>query len=187
VRAAVFLDRDGTVIEESGYLDRLDRLVVYPFAVDAVRLLNRAGLAVVVVSNQSGIARGLLREAFVQEAHAHLQAVLAAGGARLDGFYYCPHHPEATVGAYRAQCECRKPGAGMLRQAAADLHLDLGRSVLVGDRWGDVQAAHAAGGRGVLVRTGYGAAAEAAPRPGVVADAVVDDLAAAVSWILLNR
>lgn len=187
MKGAVFLDRDGTLIEESGYLDRLDRLIVYPFAVDAVRLLNRAGLAVVVVSNQSGIGRGLLTEGFVHEAHAHLQAVLGAGGARVDGFYYCPHHPEAPVAAYRSACDCRKPAPGMLRQAAAALDLDLGRSFLVGDRWGDVEAAHAAGARGVLVRTGYGRVTEGRPRDGLAAEAIVDNLAAAVAWILRNR
>lgn len=184
---AVFLDRDGTLIEESGYLDRLDRLTLYPFATDSVRLLNRAGLAAVVVSNQSGIGRGLLTEGFVHEAHAHLVAVLAAGGARLDGFYYCPHHPEALLPQYRSACDCRKPLPGMLRQAAAALDIDLSRSFLVGDRWGDMAAAHAAGARGVLVRTGYGAVAESTPAPGLAADAVADNLAGAVAWILRQR
>ena len=181
---AVFLDRDGTLIEESGYLDRLDRLAIYPYTVDAVRLFNRAGFAVIVISNQSGIGRGLVRESFVAEAHAHISAYLKAGGASLDAFYYCPHHPDATLAAFRQRCECRKPAAGMLTTAAAEHGLDLTRSFVVGDRWDDVGAARAAGAKGVLVRTGYGRQAEAAPRPHLQANRIVDNLAAAAAWIL---
>lgn len=184
MRPAVFLDRDGTLIEESGYLDRLDRLMFYPYAVDAVRLLNRAGWPVIVVSNQSGIGRGLVREAFVAEAHTHIADRLHAAGARIDGFYYCPHHPDATIAQYRSRCDCRKPAPGMLLAASSAHDLDLAASVVVGDRWDDVATARAAGARGVLVRTGYGRRAEAAARQDVQADAVVDNLAAAVAWIL---
>jgi len=181
---AVFLDRDGTLIEESGYLDRLDRLAIYPFAVDTVRLLNRAGFKVIVISNQSGIGRGLIRESFVAEAHAHISASLKAGGASLDAFYYCPHHPDATVAAFRQRCECRKPAAGMLLAAAVEHELDLTRSYVVGDRWDDVGAARAGGASGVLVRTGYGREGEASPRPGLAADLIADNLAGAAAWIL---
>jgi len=183
-RPAVFLDRDGTLIEEAGYLDRLERLVFYPFTVDAVRALNQAGLAVVVVTNQAGVARGIFREAFVGEAHAHISERLARGGARVDAFYYCPHHPEASIEQYRIACDCRKPQPGMLRRAAADLQIDLSRSVVVGDRWHDLQAGRVVGARTLLVRTGYGRTEEAAPRPGVEADAIVDNLMEAASWIL---
>jgi histidinol-phosphate phosphatase family protein len=184
MRPAVFLDRDGTLIEEAGYLDRLDRLVFFPFSVDAVRVLNRAGLAVVVITNQAGVARGLFPESFVAEAHRHVQAHLEAGGARVDAFYYCPHHPEAAVEQYRRACDCRKPGPALFARAAAEHDLDLARSVVVGDRWHDVEAGRRIGARGVLVRTGYGREQEAAPRPGLTADAVVDNLMGAASWIL---
>jgi D-glycero-D-manno-heptose 1,7-bisphosphate phosphatase len=183
-RPAVFLDRDGTLIEEAGYLDRLDRLVFFPFSVDAVRVLNRAGFAVVIVTNQAGVARGIFKEAFVAEAHRFVGQRLSSGGATVDGFYYCPHHPEASVEQYRKACDCRKPQPGMLKNAAADLGLDLARSFVVGDRWHDIQAGRAVGARGILVRTGYGRTEEAAPRPGVTADAVVDNVMAAASWIL---
>jgi D-glycero-D-manno-heptose 1,7-bisphosphate phosphatase len=183
-RPAVFLDRDGTLIEEAGYLDRLERLVFFPYTVDAVRLLNRAGFVVVVITNQAGIARGIVAPGFVQEAHDHIAARLAKGGARVDAFYHCPHHPEAAVEALRIDCDCRKPKPGLLRQAADDLALDLARSFVVGDRWHDLEAGLALGIRGLLVRTGYGATEERAPRPGVRPDAVVDNLAEAVSWIL---
>lgn len=184
MRPAVFLDRDGTLIEEAGYLDRLERLVLYPFSIDAVRLLNRAGLAVVIVTNQAGVARGIFPESFVAEAHAHLRERLEAGGARLDAVYYCPHHPDGALDRYRRACDCRKPGDAMLRRAAAEMNLDLARSVVVGDRWHDIQAGRTAGTRTVLVRTGYGRTEEQRPKPGVAADVIVDNLIAAVSWIV---
>lgn len=187
MRPAVFLDRDGTLIEEAGYLDRLERLVFYPFSVDAVRVLNRAGLAVVVVTNQAGIARGIFPEPFVAEAHRHVQERLTAGGARIDAFYYCPHHPEASVSQYRMACGCRKPQPGMLQQAAADLDIDLSGSFVVGDRWHDIEAGRTVGSRTVLVRTGYGRTEEAAPKSDLRADAVVDNLMEAASWILRRR
>jgi len=183
-RRAVFVDRDGTLIEEAGYLSHLDRLVFFPFTVDAVRQLNRAGFAIVVITNQAGIARGIVREAFVSEAHRHIEERLAAGGAHVDGFYYCPHHPHGIVESLRQSCDCRKPQPGLLRRAAEELDLDLARSYTVGDRWHDLEAGHAVGTRTVLVRTGYGAADERAPKPGVSADAVTDNLAGAVAWIL---
>ena len=184
MRRAVFLDRDGTLIEEAGYLDRLERLALFPYSVDAVRVLNRGGFAVVVVTNQSGVARGIVREAFVGEAHRRIAGIMAAGGARIDGFYYCPHHPEAAVEAFRVRCDCRKPAPGLLRRAAEALDLDLGRSIAVGDRWHDVAAGRAAGTRSVLVRTGVGRLNEAAPDADVTADAVVDNVMEAAAWIL---
>ena len=184
MRPAVFLDRDGTLIEEAGYLDRLERLVFYPYTIDAVRLLNRAGLALVIVTNQAGVARGIVREEFVAEAHRHIRLRLEAGGARVDGFYYCPHHPEAAIERFRQTCDCRKPQPGLLRSAAVDLGLDLTRSFVVGDRWHDIRAGSAVGARGILVRTGYGRTEEAAPTAGVSPVAIVDNLMEAASWIL---
>lgn len=182
-RPAVFLDRDGTLIEEAGYLDRLERLVFFPYSVDAVRALNRSGLAVVVVTNQAGIARGIFKEPFVAQAHGYITRRLADGGAHIDGFYYCPHHPDGKVEAFTKACECRKPAPGMLRAAAADLDLDLSKSFMIGDRWHDLAAGAAVGARGVLVRTGYGRTEEASPKD-VTPAAIVDNLVDAVSWIL---
>lgn len=187
MKRAVFLDRDGTLIEESGYLDRLERLVFFPFSVDAVRVLNRAGFAVVVITNQAGIARGIVKEAFVAEAHRHIAARLEAGGAKIDGFYYCPHYPTGVVEKYRSACDCRKPQPGLLRRAAKDLDLDLERSFVVGDRWHDLAAGQAVGARGVLVRTGLGHKEEAAPealRQGSGQAVIVDNLMDAAAWIL---
>ncbi len=183
---AVFLDRDGTLIEDIGYLDRIDRVEMFPWSVDAVRLLNRAGLRVVVTTNQSGIARGMFTESIVEGVHQHISSLLAEGGAHIDAYYYCPHHPEGTVDLYAQQCECRKPGRGLVDRAVSDLGVDPSRSFVVGDRWLDVQLARAVGARGVLVRTGYGQAEEAQPPPDVTADAVTDNLMAATSWILRN-
>ena len=184
MRPAVFLDRDGTLLEEAGYLDRLERLVFFPYAIDAVRLLNRGGFAVVLITNQSGVGRGMYDEAFVHRAHDVIAERVAGGAAHIDGYYYCPHHPAADIEQYRLRCECRKPGIGMLRQAAGELDLDLSRSFSVGDKWTDVQAGKAAGGAGILVRTGYGRSSELAPREGVEPIAVADDLIAATAWIL---
>ena len=186
MRPAVFLDRDGTLIEDVGYLDRLDQMTVFPWTVDVIRAFNRAGLAVVVVTNQSGIARGLFTAAFVEETHRQLSARLAAGGARIDAYYYCPHHPDGVVVAYRRQCDCRKPATGLVDRAVRDLDLDPARSFVVGDKWLDIGLARAAGARGILVRSGTGAAEEARPQPGISADAIVDNLAAAASWILTS-
>lgn len=183
-RQAVFLDRDGTLVEEAGYLDRLERLVFFPYSVDAIRLLNRANFAVVVVTNQAGIARGIFKESFVAEAHRHITQRLAAGKARIDGFYYCPHHPEAVIEEFRRSCDCRKPQPGLLKQAASELDLALDRSFVVGDRWHDLEAGERVGARGVLVRTGYGRTEEAAGHPRVKPSAIVDNLMEAVSWLL---
>jgi D-glycero-D-manno-heptose 1,7-bisphosphate phosphatase len=184
MRRAVFLDRDGTIVEEAGYLDRLERMVFFPFSVDAVRVLNRGGFAVVVITNQAGIARGIVKETFVAEAHQHIAETLAAGGARVDAFYYCPHYPDGVLEQYRTACDCRKPQPGLLRRAADDLQLDLQRSFVVGDRWHDVAAGHAVGARGVLVRTGLGRKDELAPHAGTEPDAIVDNVMEAAAWIL---
>ena len=184
MRPAAFLDRDGTLLEEAGYVDRLERLVLFPFSTDVVRLLNQAGFAVIVVTNQSGVGRGLYDEAFVTRAHDVLTERLAEGGARIDGYYYCPHHPAADIERYRIACDCRKPAPGMLRRAAADFSLDLTRSFTIGDKWSDVEVAGAVGARGILVRTGYGRVNEERPPRTARPAAVVDNLAAAAAWIL---
>jgi D-glycero-D-manno-heptose 1,7-bisphosphate phosphatase len=182
VRRGIILDRDGTLIEEVGYLDRLDAVRFFPYSIDAVRLLNRAGFAVIVATNQAGVARGYFDEAFVHETHRCIASRLGASGARIDRFYYCPHHPDGEVASYRQDCDCRKPAAGMLRQAAADHQFDLTRSFVIGDRAGDIDAAAAAGATGILVRTGYGYRHEAAVRE--AGGHVSDNLMHAVSWIL---
>lgn len=187
MRPAVFLDRDGTIIEDIGYLDLVDRVSLYPWALDALRLLQRAGFALVVVTNQSGVARGFFEESIVHDVHARLSEELALGGVRIDGYYHCPHLADAADEAYRLDCDCRKPRPGMVHRAARELGLDPARSVVVGDRWSDVGLARAVGAAGILVRTGVGARQERFPQAGLTADAIVDNLMGAAAWILRER
>lgn len=185
--AAVFLDRDGTINEEVGYLDSLERLVIYPQVPAAIKILNDNDLKAIVATNQSGVARGYFPEAFVSEVHGAIQARLAQEQAHLDALYYCPHHPEGR-GIYRRACRCRKPAPGMLRQAARDMSLDLARSYLIGDTGKDMETARAAGVKGVLVRTGYGRGAEVAAADGDASPCyVAEDILAAVAWIMQDR
>jgi D-glycero-D-manno-heptose 1,7-bisphosphate phosphatase len=145
-RPAAFLDRDGTLIRDEHYLADPDLVTLLPGAADAVRALNAAGVPVVVVTNQSGIARGLVTEAQYEAVRARLDALLAAEGARLDASYHCPHHPD-----HGSPCDCRKPARGMYEAAAADLGLRLDASLFAGDRWRDVAPGLAFGGTAVLV------------------------------------
>jgi D-glycero-D-manno-heptose 1,7-bisphosphate phosphatase len=149
LRRAVFLDRDGTIGEEMGYVNHIDRFQIFPFASEAIRQLNQAEIPVIVVTNQSGIARNIFPESLVYEVHKKMVAQLAAGGAWIDAIYFCPHKSEDA-------CECRKPNPGLLQQAAREHGLDLHASWVVGDRYADLEMAHAAGARGTLVMTGYG-------------------------------
>lgn len=184
---AVFLDRDGTLIEEVGYIDRIDRMVLFPWSLDAVRLLHTAGFRVIVTTNQAGVARGYFGEEFVADAHTHLDSLVRAAGAEVAGYYYCPHHPEANVPAYRRVCDCRKPAPGMFLQAAREHDIDVSRSFAVGDRWTDVEAAARAGIRPVLVLTGYGSVEAARPQPGLSAAFLAETLIDATTWILRQR
>ncbi|WP_420207866.1 D-glycero-alpha-D-manno-heptose-1,7-bisphosphate 7-phosphatase [Candidatus Electronema sp. JC] len=155
-KPAVFLDRDGTINEQMGYINHLSRFILLPGAAQAVRLLNERGIPAVVVTNQSGLARGYFPPALLDAVHAEMERLLAAEGAHLDGIYVCPHHPEAKIVQHRQSCRCRKPLPGLLEQAAADLGLDLSRSFMVGDRWSDLECGVRAGAAPVLVLTGYG-------------------------------
>jgi D-glycero-D-manno-heptose 1,7-bisphosphate phosphatase len=187
LRPAVFLDRDGTINEDVSFLNRLSDLRLFPWSADAIRLLNRAGFCTVVTTNQSGVGRGLIPEPFIRTVHDEIDARLARAGARIDRYFYCPHHPDKGLGAYRQVCECRKPRPGMILTAAREMGLDLARSVMVGDRRMDVASGHAAGVRAVLVRTGVGAAEERALADGEERpDAILDNLMEAVGWILRN-
>jgi len=183
VRPAVFLDRDGTLIEERGYLSKLEDIALFADTPAALRRLRDAGFALVVVTNQAGIARGYFDEAFVQKAHRYLGEMLAAEGIVIDGYYYCPHHPGGLVPEYSRVCRCRKPAPGMVEHAARDLDLDVDRSFVVGDKWLDVELATNAGARGILVRTGYGAGDEQRPELSK-AIAIVDTILDAANEIV---
>jgi len=186
-RAAVFFDRDGTLCREQGYVNHPDRLELLPRTAEVLRALNERGVPTVLATNQAGAARGYFPPHLIEETHERLAELLAAEGARLDGIYYCPHHPEAGGPGLRARCECRKPRPGMLLAAARDLDLDLARSFMVGDSFRDVGCGRAAGVAGtVLLRTGYGRG-ELLWKSGTATvwpDWIADDLPAALEWIL---
>jgi len=181
VRPAVFLDRDGTVIEEVGHLGEPERVAILPGVPAALRGLSDAGFALVLVTNQAGVARGMFTEEDVAAVNARTAELLAAEGVSLDGIYHCPHHPDFT-----GPCDCRKPEPGMLKSAARDLDLDLGASWMVGDHPSDAGAARAAGARPIIVRTGHGLLPGSDHDPGPDAT-IVDDLAAAADLILGER
>lgn len=166
-RAAVFLDRDGALIEESHYLSSVEQVRLLPGVVDGLRLLERAGFALVVVTNQAGVARGYFPESQVGVIHRHLEDEFARRGVAISGWKYCPHHPTEGDGPYKMVCACRKPAPGMLLEAARELTIDLGRSFMVGDKRSDLEAGAQAGCRTVLVRTGYGAEEERSILPGL--------------------
>jgi D-glycero-D-manno-heptose 1,7-bisphosphate phosphatase len=183
---AVFLDRDGTLCEEVGYLDSPAKIRLIPGAAEAIRLLNENGLKAVLVTNQSGVARGFFSETRLGEIHRELCRMLRAEGASLAGVYYCPHHPTEGKGEYLCACDCRKPASGLIRRAAADLGLDLGRSYCVGDRLADLECGRQAGAKGILVLTGYGKeeSSLAGTARGRGPFAVAPSLREAVRWIL---
>ena len=184
-RRAVFLDRDGVIIEEVGYLGDADQLRLIPGAAEAIRELNEAHLLTIVVTNQAGVARGYYPESYITQVHKALNELLVQQGARIDRFYYCPHHPTAGMGRYRVDCDCRKPRPGMLYRAARELALNLRDCVLIGDKLSDIQAGVRAGCKTVLVLTGYGQIHQLQiGASGVKVDHVAPDLSRAVGWIL---
>lgn len=146
---AIFMDRDGTISEEVGYMYHAGLYRPYPWAASAVRRINESGMKAVLITNQSGVGRGYFDEAMVHQVHDILLAELARSNAKLDAIYYCPHHPDAD-------CNCRKPQPGMLIRAKEELDIDLSQSYVIGDKHLDVETAYAAGAKSVLVLTGYG-------------------------------
>ena len=185
-RRAVFMDRDGTISEEVGYVNHPSRYRVFPYSAEAVRLLNEAGWLAVLVTNQAGVARGYFAEEMIGRVHGLLASELERGGARLDAIYYCAHHPTVGEPPYRFDCDCRKPKPGLIKRAAAEHHVDLAGSWMIGDRYGDVELARNAGVRAAFVLSGYGrgeweyqrAAWQHEP------DLIADDLLAAVREII---
>jgi D-glycero-D-manno-heptose 1,7-bisphosphate phosphatase len=181
LRRAAFLDRDGVINRDIGYLHRWEDFEFLPGSLDAMRRLHQAGHALVIVTNQSGIARGYYTEAQYQALNTKLRDAMARAGCPAAGIYHCPHHPAGLVGALAIECDCRKPQPGMLLRAAKELALSLPDSILVGDKLADAQAGRAAGvGRVYLVRSGHSLDAGAS----TVADGVFDDLAACTDALL---
>ena len=188
-RPAVLIDRDGTLTEEVGYVNHPSRLRLLPRSAEAIRRLNMAGVAAVVVTNQAGLARGYFTEDVMKAVNASLVEQLARAGAHLDGIYICPHHPTEGQPPYRERCECRKPKPGLLLRAADELGLDLARSTMVGDKATDLAPARAVGAAAVLVLTGYGLGEWEYQRDrfDTEPDHVAPDLLDAVEWALATR
>jgi D,D-heptose 1,7-bisphosphate phosphatase len=182
VNKAVFLDRDGTIIKDVGYLSSPDQIQFIPGSIEAIKKLKEAGYKVVVVTNQAGIARGLITEDMLQTVDKVLHKWILNGGTHLDGIYYCPHHPEHGVYPYKQACECRKPHPGLIKKAEKDLNIDLSRSFMVGDKASDVEAGKRAGTRTIFVLSGRGEDEKdkIIKKP----DHVAKDLYQAVNWIL---
>ena len=155
-RRAVFMDRDGTISEEVGYVNHPARYRVFPYSGEAVRLLNEAGWLAILVTNQAGVARGYFTEDLIGAVHDRLTLELEREGARLDAVYYCAHHPSVGESPYRLDCDCRKPKPGLIRRAAEEFDIDLAESWMIGDRHSDVELAHNAGVRSGFVLSGYG-------------------------------
>jgi D-glycero-D-manno-heptose 1,7-bisphosphate phosphatase len=183
---AIFIDRDGTLSQEIGYVNHPSRFRLFPFAVDAIRLINRSGFLAVLVTNQAGVARGYFPEETIGAVHGVVTGALSAGDAHLDAIYYCPHHPSVGEAPYRLDCDCRKPRPGLLRRAERELGADLPRSFVVGDRAGDLDLAWSVGATAVLVKTGYGLGEllNHAPRWPRQPDLVAENLLHAVELIL---
>jgi len=186
MRVGVFLDRDGTINEEVGYLHETEKLIVIPGAARAIKRLNDHGMPVVCVSNQSGVARGLYSIDAVCKVNQRLEDLLKAKGAHLDMILFCPHHPTEGRSPYKKSCSCRKPGPGMLEKAATELEIDLARSYLIGDCLSDIHAARAAGLKAILVLTGYGREEMENIRkyPDLEPDHICPDIVAGIDWIL---
>ncbi len=182
---AVFIDRDGTISEEVGYINHLSRFRLFPYSAPAIRQLHENGYLAIVITNQAGVARGYFSEAMVQDIHKQMTADLETSGARLDAIYYCAHHPSVGEPPYQLDCDCRKPKPGLLLQAARDHDIDLANSWMVGDRYSDIELAANAGVKSALVLSGYGRGEWEHQRANWTTqpDLVAEDLLAAVSQI----
>lgn len=179
-KRAVFLDRDGTIIEERNYLHREQDVTLVKGAATALKKLRRAGFMIFIVTNQAGIGRGYYTEGDMQRVHRFLLGLLSKDDALVDGIYFCPHHPED-------RCNCRKPSPKFLFDAAAQFHIRLADSFMVGDRISDLEAGRRAGARSVLVQTGYGENEIRQSGASLPADHIAKDLPAAVNWVLKQK
>ncbi|MDH3349229.1 MAG: D-glycero-beta-D-manno-heptose 1,7-bisphosphate 7-phosphatase [Desulfobulbaceae bacterium] len=188
MKPAVFLDRDGTINEQMGYVNHINRFHLLEGVAEAIRSLNEKSIPVVVVTNQSGLARGYFPKSLLDEVNVKMEKLLAQEGAFVDGIYICPHHPEAKEEQYRVACNCRKPKTGLLEKAALDMGLDLKKSFVVGDRWSDLKCAVGVGAVPILVLTGYGRGdlEYIGPRQEIQPTFVGEDLREAARWIIAN-
>lgn len=184
-KKAVFLDRDGNINVDVGYPNSVDQIDIYPYSYEAVHKINQAGLLAVIITNQSGVGRGLIQEKDLDVIHNHMRRAFARHDAYFDGVYYCPHYPESDLPEYKKECSCRKPFPGMGYQAAADLSIDTSRSYMVGDKVEDILFGQNIQAQSILVLTGYGKRSLPALQAQNIKPAfVAKDLLEAVNWIL---
>ncbi|MCX5750060.1 MAG: D-glycero-beta-D-manno-heptose 1,7-bisphosphate 7-phosphatase [Candidatus Saganbacteria bacterium] len=184
---AVFLDKDGTINEDLGYINDPRDLKLIPGSAEAIKMLNDAGYKVIVISNQSGIARGYIQENMIQTLNKILHKHILNGGGHVDSIYYCPHHPEIGLHPYKKNCDCRKPSPGMLKRGAKEHGIDLSQSYMIGDRVSDIEAGKNAGCKTILTLTGYGKEEQKAlHEKQITPDHVAKDLLEAVKWVLSN-
>ena len=179
---AIFMDRDGTIVEDVGYMNSPDQIRFIPGSIEAIKMLYQAGYKVVVITNQAGVARGLVTEDMLQTIDKTMHKWILNGGAHLDGIYYCPHHPEHGVYPYKQTCECRKPHPGLIKRAKRDLEIDLTQSFMIGDKATDVEAGKRVGIKTVFVLSGHGN--EEKSRITEKPDHVSPNLLDAVKWVL---
>ena len=186
IKPAVFVDRDGTINEQMGYINHVSRFKIIPGVPQAIRMLNRQGFLVLVVSNQSGVARGYYPMDLVETIHHLMVTRIKEKKAVIDGVFFCPHHPAGSVPEFSRECECRKPKTGLIEQACKSFDIDLTRSFVVGDTCTDIELAHRAGLKGVLVKTGYGLGEieYILPRKTAKPSHIAEDLLDAVRWIM---
>lgn len=184
-RPAVFLDRDGTINEQMGYINHLSRFHMLPGVPEAIRLFNKNGYLVIVLTNQSGVARGYYPISLVEETHTLMKNILNSHDAHIDAIFFCPHYPEGNVKEYAVKCDCRKPGTGMIRQAMGSFDIDMSESYMIGDHFTDLETARNARIRSIMVRTGYGmgVADYILPRLDLKPVYVADDLIEAAKWV----
>jgi D-glycero-D-manno-heptose 1,7-bisphosphate phosphatase len=180
----IFIDRDGTINKEAGYINHVDNFELYPFATQAIRLLNENGFLVVVITNQAGIARGYFPESLLSDVHNKMINELEKGGAKIDGLYYCPHHPSSKDPKLAIECNCRKPAPGMIEQAIDELPIDTDNMVMIGDKFSDIEFGHNCNCKTIMVKTGYGKGELNLKTPKVEPDYLVDNLLDAAILIL---
>ncbi len=185
-RPAVFIDRDGTINEQMGYINHISRFVLLPGTAEAIRLLNRHQYFVIIISNQSGVARGYFPIELVHRVHEHMTEVLSNEGARVDAIFFCPHYAGGIIREYSVRCNCRKPGTGLIEMARESFDIDMAKSCVVGDRYSDIELALRLNLEGVLVTTGYGLGdmEYVFPRLPFKPSHVAADLLHAVRWII---
>lgn len=188
-RPAVFIDRDGTISEEVGYVNHPSRFKLYPYSFEAIKLLNDENWLAIVITNQAGVARGYFSEDIVKQIHQQMMRAMNDASAHLDAIYYCAHHPTVGEPPYRLDCNCRKPKAGLIERAVADFKIDLASSWMVGDRYSDIELAHNAGLKSAFVLSGYGRGEWEYQRAGwkYQADLVSENLLESVKEILSHN